>query len=133
MTDNFDHGSFRQIPIVSGENDKLNLTQLREAVQQQGRLRDARLILGFEHFFLQSEDAKQEACQSLLQACSSPGDREPWWTVESVTRSMLAQSLRRAGNIPAAERETRSAIDLLVQSVGFLNHVSPFRSYVIEI
>lgn len=119
VTDNFDHGSFRRIPIVSGGKDKLNLSQLREAVQQQGRLRDARLILGFELVFLQTEEAKQEACHSLLQACSSPSDKEPMWSVESATRSMLAQSLRRAGNIPAADRETRLAIDLLAQSVGF--------------
>ena len=118
VIDNFDHQSFRQIPLVSETEGELNLTQLRDFVQSQGRLRDARLILSFEIGFLPNEDAKQEACRSLIQVCSHSGRKEPLWAVESAVRSMLAQSLRRAGNVVEAEKETGQALNLIYQAVG---------------
>ncbi|KAI4123811.1 MAG: hypothetical protein LQ341_007149, partial [Variospora aurantia] len=63
VTDNFDHQSFRNIPLVPDlqKEGQLNLTRLREAVQSQGRLRDARLVLSFEVGFHPDEVAKQHA------------------------------------------------------------------------
>ena len=118
MTENFDHQSFCQLPRVTGEKGKLNLTQLREAVQGQGRLRDARLILGFELGFLADQNAKEEACRSLLNACKFSGELEPIWLIESHTRSILAQALRRTGKVSAAEREAGLAIELLSEAVS---------------
>ena len=106
---------------MTGNKDKLNLTQLREAVQGQGRLRDARLILSFEISFLADENAKEEACLSLLNACKSSGALEPRWLIDSHTRSILAQALRRAGKVSAAERETALAMDLLSEAVRCFN------------
>ena len=121
VTENFDHESFRQLPRVTGDKDKLNLTQLREAVQGKGLLRDARLILSFEIGFIADENAKEEACRSLLNACNFSGELEPRWLIESHTRSILAQALRRAGNVSAAERETELAMDLLSEAVRCFN------------
>ena len=103
---------------MTGENDKLNLTQLREAVQGQGRLRDARQILGFELGFLADQNAKEEACRSLLNACKFSGELEPIWLIDSHTRSILAQALRRTGKVSAADRETGLAIKLLSEAVS---------------
>ncbi|KAL8700752.1 MAG: hypothetical protein Q9201_005280 [Fulgogasparrea decipioides] len=112
-TDKFDPQSFRQIPLATNEEGGLNITQLRQATQKQGRIRDARLILSFEIGFLPDEDTKQAACRSLMEACLHASDKEPLWAVESTVRSMLAQSLRRAGNVVAANEETQFALDLL--------------------
>ncbi|KAL9053204.1 MAG: hypothetical protein Q9206_004022, partial [Seirophora lacunosa] len=114
VTDNFDHESFRVIPLVDNRGSgQLNITHLRELVQSQGRIRDARLILSFEVGFLSDEEAKQEACLSLINACAHAGPMEPAWSVESAARSMLAQSYRRAGNLEASNKETTAALDLL--------------------
>ncbi|KAL8732428.1 MAG: hypothetical protein Q9181_003963 [Wetmoreana brouardii] len=116
VTDKFDPQSFRQIPLATNEEGGLNITQLRQTTQQQGRIRDARLILSFEIGFLPDEDTKQTACRSLIEACFHANDKEPVWAVESIARSMLAQSLRRVGNVVAADEETRFALDLLQQA-----------------
>ncbi|KAL8726743.1 MAG: hypothetical protein Q9166_006538 [cf. Caloplaca sp. 2 TL-2023] len=117
VTDNFDHESFRKIPLASDiKEGELNITRLRHELQEHGRLRDARSILSFEVGFLTDEQAKQEACRSLIDACSRPGKKEPVWAVESTARSMLAQSLRRAGDVVEAEKETALALDLLKQA-----------------
>ncbi|KAL8663598.1 MAG: hypothetical protein Q9202_003786 [Teloschistes flavicans] len=116
FTGDFDSQSFRQIPLAIREVDTLNLTQLRQAIQAQGRIRDARLILSFEIGFLPNELAKQAACRSLIEACASALQQEPAWSVESAARSMLAQSLRRAGNVVEANGETHIALDLLKQA-----------------
>ena len=104
-----------------GDNDKPNLTQFREAIQGQGRLREAQLILSSEIAFLADENAKEEACRSLLNACNFSDESEPRWLIESHTRSKLAQALRRAGKVSVAERETRLAMDLLLEAVCCLN------------
>ena len=98
---------------MTGEKDKLNLTQLREAVQGQGRRRDALLLLRSKMGFLADENAKADACRSMLNACKVSGELEPRWLVESHTRSMLAQPLRRAGKVSVAKIVTGLAMDLL--------------------
>lgn len=113
VTENFDHQSFRTIPLVPEETGELNLTQLRWVLQCQARSRDARLVLSFEIGFLPTEDAKQEACRSLIEACNHADEKKPIWAIESTARSMLAQSLRRAGNTEIAEMETDVALGLL--------------------
>ena len=118
MTDNFDTQSFRQIPFAPRAENELNLTQLRRAVQSQGRLRDARLILAIESGFLSGEDAKCGAWRSLIEACRHANNNEPVWAVESTARSMLAQSLRRAGDSAAAEKETQLAVEVAEQAVS---------------
>ena len=125
VTDNFDHESFRVIPLVtSQESQQLSLSHLREVVQSQGRVRDARLILSFEVGFLSDEEAKQGACLSLIEACAQAGESEPWWSVESSARSMLAQSYKRVGQPEASEMETNAALDLLKNVVP----IFPFHS-----
>ncbi|KAL8859767.1 MAG: hypothetical protein Q9178_003882 [Gyalolechia marmorata] len=116
VTDNFDTQSFRQIPFAPRGENELNLTQLRCAVQGQGRLRDARLILGIENGFLSGENVKCEAWTSLIKVCRHVDNKEPVWAVESTARSMLAQSLRRAGDYAAAERETQLALEVAKQA-----------------
>ncbi|KAL8977465.1 MAG: hypothetical protein Q9205_006739, partial [Flavoplaca limonia] len=114
VTDNFDHESFRVIPLVtSQESQQLSLSHLREVVQSQGRVRDARLILSFEVGFLSDEEAKQGACLSLIEVCTQTDESEPRWSVESSARSMLAQSYKRAGQLEASEKETNAALNLL--------------------
>ncbi|KAL8912475.1 MAG: hypothetical protein Q9172_007494, partial [Xanthocarpia lactea] len=116
VTDKFDTQSFRQIPFAPRAETELNLTQLRCAVQGQGRLRDARLILGIEMGFLSGEDAKCKAWRSLIEACRHADNKEPVWAVESTARSMLAQSLRRAGDSALADKETQLALEIAKQA-----------------
>ncbi|KAL8916572.1 MAG: hypothetical protein Q9208_008443 [Pyrenodesmia sp. 3 TL-2023] len=118
VTDNFDHQSFRNIPFVpeKEEEEELSLTRLRIAMQVQGRLRDARLILNAEMGFISDEDKKQQACCSFIEACHRAGVKEPVWSIESIARSTLAQSYRRAGNAFAAQEETDRALALLKQA-----------------
>ena len=124
VTDNFDHQSFREIPLVSGHGDALNITLLREALQDQSRLRDARQVLVFEIGFLPNENAKQEACQSFLEACTQ-AEKTNIWAVESATRSTLAQSLRRSGKLAAAEKEVEIALNILRQAVSIISILLP--------
>lgn len=120
VTDNFDHQSFRNIPLIPDpqKEGQLSLIKLREAVQSQGRLRDARLVLSFEVGFHPDEVAKQQACLSLIEACKHPGRVEPVWAVEGAVRSMLAQSYRRVGDFEAAEKETNLALNILKTAVS---------------
>ncbi|KAL8777868.1 MAG: hypothetical protein Q9194_002315 [Teloschistes cf. exilis] len=113
VTGSFDPLTFRQIPLAAPEVDLLNITQLRQAMQAKRRIRNARLILSFEVGFLPDELAKQAACRSLIEALPYADEHEPVWAVESAVRSMLAQSLRRAGKVVEADEETQLALNLL--------------------
>ena len=117
MTDNFNHESFCEIPVIPGNEDELNIARLRKYLQDYSRLQDARLILNLEVFFLPNETAKQEACRSFLAACGR-AKGSGMWAIESAARSMLATALRRAGDLAAAEQEANVAMALLDQAVS---------------
>lgn len=118
VTDNFDHQSFEKIPKAPEDEGAQKLSRLRQVMQSQGRLRDARLVLSFELGFLPNENAKQEACKSLIAACADAGDKEPAWALEGTARSTLAQSLRRSGDAATATKEIELALDLLDKGVS---------------
>ena len=97
---------FKTIPWVPEHVGGLGLTKLRQHLQAEGRLNEARLILGFEVSFLPCGTvAKQDTFKSLLQACDESNVKEPIWFIEGKTRLDLAKLLRSAGQEEEARRE----------------------------
>lgn len=101
------------IPYVPQDNGGLSISQLRENLQRQGRLKEARLTLDIELYFLPSSDTKQDACRSFLHACQGTSIHEPTWFVESKVRLQLAQILKKRGQFSNAGEEFDLARKLL--------------------
>lgn len=116
VTHSFDANYFRQIPHVAAKSDSLNISKLREHLQDQGHLRQARAILDTEVGFLTSQGAKHEACRSLLRACATSESIEPIWLIEGRTRLQLAQNLSQEHQVQDANREFGLACTLLQQA-----------------
>ncbi|KAL9119341.1 MAG: hypothetical protein Q9187_004105 [Circinaria calcarea] len=104
------------IPYVPQHNGGLSISQLRQNLQRQGRLKEARLMLDMELCFLPSPDTKQDACRSLLHACQGSSIHEPTWFVESKARLQLAQILKKTGQPLNADEEFDLARKLLQQA-----------------
>jgi hypothetical protein len=115
-TGNFDESYFLSIPRVSNDSTHLSITQLRENLQEKGRLRDACALLVIELNFLPDPEARIRACRSLLEACGKASPREPLWYVEGRVRLLLAQKLRSNGQVSEADREFQSAKELLLKA-----------------
>ena len=111
VADNFNIESFRNIPPVPADSDGSGLTKLREHLERQGRLREARAVLDVELPFL-DRPTKQNACQSVIEACKFPARFEPAWFIECRARLQLAQALRKASQNPEADQEFELARSL---------------------
>lgn len=105
ISENFDARSYQEVPFVSDDTDALNISSLREYLQRQGRLREARAVLDLEVTVLDGNRAKQEACRSLLEACTAPALQEPAWFITCRARLQLAQLLRKNGQLEEANQQ----------------------------
>lgn len=93
------------------------MVPLREFLQSRGRLQEAGLILNFELGFQPNQARSQEACMSLVEACSStPAGHEPVWYIESKARLHLAKSFNGQGQHAQAAKEFELAKNLLQQA-----------------
>lgn len=105
ISEKFDSRSYQEVPFVSADTDALNISSLREHLQRQGRLREARALLDLEVTVLDGNRAKQEACKSLLEACAAPAMQEPVWFIACRARLQLAQLLRRNSQLEEANQQ----------------------------
>ena len=105
ISDKFDSRSYREVPYVPADTDAFNISSLREHLQRYGRLREARAVLDLEVAVLDGNQAKQEACRSLLEACKVSAMQEPVWFITCRVRLQLAQLLRTNGQLEEANRQ----------------------------
>lgn len=113
VTDNFEESYFLTIPHVSKGSVDPPISQLRQHLQGEGRLRDACALLNIEVNFLSDQETQVRACGSLLDACAKAPACEPSWYVEGRTRLLLAQKLRSNGQVSASNIEFQLAKELL--------------------
>lgn len=114
--DNFDFEFFRRIPYVSHDQRDTNFTQLREYLQGEGRLREARAILDLELPLYKSGADRESACRSLLEVCSVSETLEPTWWIAGRVRIRLSQVLNALGQSEVAKEELVSAGKQLQQA-----------------
>lgn len=119
VTDNFDFDFFRKFPCVVHDQGGTKLTQFREYLQSEGRLREARAILDQELQLYESGLGQERACRSLLEACSVCETLEPIWWIAGRVRIRLSQVLRALGQSEVAKQELLSAAKLLQQAYAF--------------
>lgn len=121
--DNFDLDFFRKIPYVIHDQGGTKLTQLREYLQGEGRLREARAVLDQELPLHESGVGQEKACRSLLEACSVSKSLEPTWWIASRARLRLSGVLNALGQSEAAKEELVSAAKQLqkVSASGISN------------
>ncbi|ERF75709.1 hypothetical protein EPUS_01539 [Endocarpon pusillum Z07020] len=114
VTDNFEEAYFLTIPHISKGSVDPPISQLRQYLQGDGRLRDACALLYIEVNFLSNKETQVRACGSLLEACAkAPPACEPLWYVEGRTRLLLAQKLRSNGQVSGSNMEFQLAKELL--------------------
>jgi hypothetical protein len=116
VTDNFEEAYFLTIPHVPKDSPGHPISQLREQLQNQGRLRDAYALLNIELNFLPDQEGRLRACGSLLEACTKAPAIEPLWYVEGRTRLLLAQRLRSNGQISESTSEFQLAKESLYKA-----------------
>jgi len=86
------------------------LRYLREYLQSQGRLREARAILDLELAHTSDGLEQQKACESMLRACSNrPGSQEPMWWITGRTKTRLGQIATTGGQPEVGEEKFESA------------------------
>jgi CHAT domain-containing protein len=112
-TGSFEESYFLSIPHVSKDSVGPPISQLREHLQEEGRLRDACALLNIELHFLPDQETGLRACGSLLEACAKSPASEPVWYVEGRTRLLLAQKLRSNGQVSESTSEFQLAKELL--------------------
>jgi CHAT domain-containing protein len=112
-TGNFEESYFLSIPHVSKDSVDPPISQLREHLQGEGRLRDAGALLSIELNFLRDQETQLRACGSLLEACAKAPTSEPLWYVEGRARLLLAQKLRSNGQVSESRSEFQLAKELL--------------------
>ena len=99
---------FTIVPYIEGAAEGNRLSNLRQFLQNQGRLSESYRILTIEVNHLPDEVAKQDSIQSFLSCCS-PLDSEPVWLVEGQARLLLAASFRLSGKINQADEQFRKS------------------------
>ena len=110
----FDVQLYRQIPHLEEECTGPILSNLREKLQSEGRLRQAQSVLSVEPSFLDSLSAKEKACESLLKACLENEDIKVLWDIEGQVRMDLAGFWSLDGKTDAAQQQyddSRSAFE----------------------
>ena len=90
------------IPAADQKKGTSRLSHLREYLQSQGRLREARAILDQELAHVTDGAEQRKACESLLEACFEQAmSEEPIWWITSTTRIRLGKVLS-TGHHPEA-------------------------------
>lgn len=116
VANNFDFEFFRKFPCVVHDQEGNKLTQFREYLQREGRLREARAILDQELLLYESGLAKEKACRSLLEACSVCEKLEPIWWIAGKVRIRLSSVLKALGQSELAKQELACAAKLFQQA-----------------
>ena len=109
VSDTFEVGRYNHIPRTEGARKGCNLSELRESLQSTGHLRSAQMLLGMEIFFLDSQSAKEEASESLLQACLEDKNSDVLWDAEGFIRLDLAKFYSQDGKKDAARVQFHEA------------------------
>ena len=102
VTDNLDKEFFEVIPAVADSKGWTRLRRLRECLQMQGRLLEARAILDQELGQTPDGSEQEKACRSLLEACVSQKDsKEPIWWIIGRSKIRQGQVLTAGSQIQA--------------------------------
>ena len=103
-TEDFDEAFFEVIPAVAEVNGWMRLRRLRECLQRQGRLLEARAILDQEYALTPDGSEQEKACKSLLEACISHNDsQQPIWWITGRTKLRLGQTLIAGSQVQASD------------------------------
>lgn len=105
VSDNFDVQFYGQIPRSEEGCTGPILSNLRERLQSEGRLRQAQSVLSIEPSYLDSLAAKEEACESLLKACLKDEDIKVLWDIEGQVRMDFAGFCSLDGKTDAARQQ----------------------------
>ena len=98
FTNDFDKGFFEVIPAVAESNGWTRLRHLREYLQRQDRLLEARVILDQELVHTPDGSEQEKACRSFLEVCSNQNNSgEPIWWIVGRSKLRLGQ-IFMAGN-----------------------------------
>lgn len=102
------------IPAVTERKGTPRLSHLREYLQGQGRLREARAVLDQELGHTSDGSEQQKACKSLLEACSNrPSFQEPIWWIRGRIEARLGQIASVCGQPEASKEEFQCARRIL--------------------
>ena len=114
VTDNFDKEFFEVIPAATDSKGWTRLGRLRECLQRQGRLLEARAILDQELGHSPDGSEQEKACKSLLEACiSQKNSKEPIWWIIGRSKIRQGQVLTASSQIQArndAYQDARCAL-----------------------
>lgn len=92
------------IPAVAGFDGGTRLRRLREFLQRQGRLLEARAILDQELGHTPDGSEQEKACRSLLEACvSQKHSKEPIWWITERSKLRLGQILMAGSRVQAGD------------------------------
>ena len=110
FTNDFDKGFFEVIPAVAESNAWTRLRRLREYLQRQDRLLEARVILDQELVHTPDGSEQEKACRSLLEACSSQkSSEEPIWWITGRIKLRLGQILTAGNQVQARDNAFQGA------------------------
>lgn len=103
VTNNLDKEFFEVIPAVADSKGWTRLRRLRECLQRQGRLFEARAILDQELGQTPDGSEQEKACRSLLDACISQKDsKEPIWWITGRCKLRQGQVLTAGSQVQAS-------------------------------
>ena len=92
------------IPAVAELHGWMRLRRLREYLQRQGRLLEARAVLDQEVGHTPDGSEQEIACRSLLEACANQeNSEEPIWTITGRSKLRLGQILMAGGQVEARD------------------------------
>ena len=92
------------IPAVAESNVWTRLRRLREYLQRQDRLLEARVILEQELVHTPDGSDQEKACRSLLEACSNQkNSEEPIWWITGRTKLRLGRILMTGSQVQAGD------------------------------
>ena len=98
------------IPAVAETNGWTKLRRLREYLQRQGRLLEARVILDQELVHTPDGSEQEKACRSLLEVCSNQkNSEEPLWWIAGRSKLRLGQILMAANQVQAGDNAFQGA------------------------
>ena len=92
------------IPAVAESTGWTRLRRLREFLQGQGRLLEARVVLDQELIHTPDGSEQEKACRSLLEACvSQKNSKEPIWWMTGRSKLRLGQILTARSQVQAGD------------------------------
>ena len=110
FTNDFDKEFFEVIPAVAQSNVWTRLRRLREYLQRQDRLLEARVILDQELAHTPDGSEQEKACRSLLEVCSNQkNSEEPIWWIAGRSKLRLGQILIAGNQVQAGDNAFRGA------------------------